>query len=888
MNNSLNITLGILAHVDAGKTTLSEALLYKTGAIRSPGRVDAGNTHLDTDELEKQRGITIYSRQAVFSYHEKDFCLIDTPGHADFSPEMERALSVLDYAVLLISAPDSVTGQTKTLFSLLKLYQVPVFFFVNKMDQAAGEDRETLRIKVLEELKSVFGASVVDFSSGFGDETVKEELAVCDELLLGKFLEGGELTEEEVRNLIKERKTFPVWFGSALKLEGIDEFLEGLNQWVLPKNYPGEFGARVYKITHEQDGKRLCWMKITGGTIHIKDTVAGTEGQDGKAEKVERIRSYTGEKYTFINEARAGSVVAVEGLSSVHAGQGLGIEPPLKGSVTGSVMKSELLLPREVDAHLAFIKLRELNEEDPALGLSYDEESKLITVGIMGQVQKEVLGERIADRFGWRVRFGAPRIVYMETIAESVEGVGHFEPLRHYAEVHLLLEPLPAGSGLMFAADCPPDTLAGNWQRLILTHLMEKRHRGVLTGSEITDMKITLIGGKAHLKHTEGGDFRQATYRAVRQGLMMAKSVLLEPVLSFRMELPRDGIGRAMNDLEQMGAKFAPPEINDEKAVIEGTVPASSFGEYSQELLKFTRGDGRVSTAFYAYLPAHDPEEVIAASGYDPELDLKNPSSSVFCSHGAGTLIPWYEVRDYMHVDTGFGGGETPEEIREAKIVRSSGGGISASEAELMAIFERTYGQVKDPLERSREAEKQTVRYDAPREKKYRGKARPEKEYLLVDGYNIIFSWRELKELSEKDIKAARDRLADILSAFAGAAGMNVILVFDAYKVSGGSERVEKYHNIHIVYTREAETADQYIEKTAHELKKDYGVCVATSDAVEQVIIYGAGALRLSADDLFRAVSDEEKRIREIYLENQTSEKTYLKDVMPEILPEDN
>ncbi len=1040
------ICIGLLAHVDAGKTTLSEALLHRTGAIRNAGRVDHGDAFLDTDSMERDRGITIFSKQASFTTRpvlplhsetaekagkfekagetakpgrttshadripggrtqmERIWTLVDTPGHADFSTEMERVLQVLDYAVLIISAADGVTGQVRTLWRLLEHYGVPAFLFVNKMDQS-GADRAAVYAQIRDELGSAcvdlqeaFAAAVpADTAAGAGsvsasaggssaelsgrdtaeysplqvkpvfDPQLQEEIAVCDENLMERFFDGEEITLADAVELVAARKLFPVCFGSALREDGIDDLLAMMDTLAQEPPRGEAFGARIYKITHEGGGSaaggtgsgaRLTWMKITGGSLLPRQQIPEIPDEKGQPEKAAQLRFYRGEKFEALQEAPAGIIVAVPGLTGTRAGMGLGAEADREETerLLQPVMQRRLILPPGQDLYAAYRKLRVLEEEDPMLRLSYDEEKKEITVQVMGQVQREILQRLIKDRFDMQIEFGPSRIIYKETIADTVEGVGHFEPLRHYAEVHLLLEPGEPGSGLVFESRCSVNDLALNWQRLIMTHLEERRHRGVLTGAEITDMRISIIGGRAHAKHTEGGDFRKATYRAVRQGLMMAQSVLLEPAFSFCLELPQENLGRAMSDLQQMDASFGQPEFSSKNntAILQGTVTVAALGNYVEEVAAYTRGAGSLQCALKGYVPCKNAEAVIAASGYDPELDVRNPSSSVFCSHGAGTIIPWYEVRSFMHVDTGWRFPEeapamtedealdlAAERARKAAEEREkkkrlleqgipdtqadgtdagnagsgAGGGrkagaagqggaasgvagkkqddafkrrqqaVFAAEKELMQIFERTYGPVRpregaesdlfdsvsgpDGTARRKKAGagdpwglESGEEPDASVRKK---KPAPQDHYLLVDGYNIIFAWNDLRELALRDIKSARDKLMDILSNFAGYRTEKVILVFDAYKVAGGPREVLRWHNIDVVFTKEAETADLYIEKTAHVLAKKYRVTVATSDAVEQIIIFGAGAYRMSAQMLLEEILFTEREMRERY-----------------------
>ena len=889
-----NLILGILAHVDAGKTTLSEALLHITGAVRRAGRVDHGDAFLDTDDMEKERGITIFSKQARFTSERgeirRTYTLQDTPGHVDFSTEMERVLGILDCAVLVISAADGVNGQVRVLWRLLEHYNVPVFLFVNKMDQN-GADREALLTSVKKELSTRCVDIMPDAGSSLAknleDPDVQEEIAVCDDELMNAYFDGEMVTIPQICELTASRKLFPVLFGAALREQGVSELLECLDMLIQPPVYGDEFGARIFKITRD-GGARLTWMKLTGGKLSVKTPLADCTDDKGMPEKVEQIRFYSGGKFETKQEAAAGEVCAITGLTRTKIGQGIGAESEGEEELLQPVLRCKVILPPGEDLFKAYKNLSIMEEEDPTLHLGYDEEKKEITAQIMGQVQKEILQRMIRERLGLRVDFGDPSIIYKETIARTVEGVGHFEPLRHYAEVHLLLEPGVPGSGLVFENRCRADVLAVNWQRLIMTHLEEKRHRGVLTGAEITDMKISLLTGRAHLKHTEGGDFRQATYRAVRQGLMMTESVLLEPFYSFRLEIPQESLGRALTDLQQMGANFTQPDLEDGRSIITGSAPVSRIANYAETLAAYTRGEGQITCTLKGYEPCVNAEEVIAASGYDPELDLRNPTGSVFCSHGAGTPVPWYEVRERMHVDSGWrdpsdgpgtgkamlgydddwdedlaygGAGRTGLRAgvrKEEKPVSFSEreARLFAEEDELRRIFERTYGPIKsrfgdDEPDNGRSAKSwkrasRVISADPPDKRSHAAKKAVEKEYLLIDGYNIVFAWDDLREMALQDIMAARDKLIDMLVDFAGFRKEHVILVFDAYKVRGGRGEVIHVGGIDVIYTKEAETADLYIEKAAHELSKKYKVTVATSDAVEQVIIYGAGAYRMS------------------------------------------
>lgn len=871
------LTIGVLAHVDAGKTTLAEGILYLTGSIRKMGRVDHRDAFLDTDEMERARGITIFSKQACFSLKDREITLLDTPGHVDFSPEMERTLQVLDYAVLIISGADGVQGHVLTLWRLLQRYRIPVFLFINKMDQQ-GTDRERL----MEELKKKLDDRCLDFSQTEQDEFL-EELAVCDEMLLEKYLEEGTVSREEICSLIAERKVFPCFFGSALKLTGVEEFLEGLYAYTLEKEYPEEFGAKIYKISRDAQGNRLTHMKITGGTLKVKMMLSSrsTEGENAWEDKADQIRIYSGAQFTAVQDAPAGTVCAVTGLGKTVSGEGIGIEPPSELPVLEPVLTYQIRLPEGNDVFQMFLKLRQLEEEEPQLHIVWKENLNEIHAQVMGVVQMEVLKNMILERFGVPVTFDAGAIVYKETISDTVEGVGHFEPLRHYAEVHLLLEPGERGSGMQFEAQCSEDQLDRNWQRLVLTHLEERVFPGVLTGSEITDMKITLVAGKAHIKHTEGGDFRQATYRAVRQGLKKAKSVLLEPVYEFRLEVPAQNVGRAMTDIQKMYGTFDTPETDAETAVLTGTAPVSCMRDYQQEVTAYTRGCGHLTCTLKGYEECHNADEVIAAINYDSEADTDNPTGSVFCSHGAGFVVPWYQVEEYMHLES-YLHPEAEENPAEESLIAQRRAALAQGvidEEELEEIFARTYGSAGKERRKWKKTSAPVRREYGP---SYKSKPRQyDKEYLLVDGYNIIFAWDDLKELAEVNIEGARNRLMDILGNYQGYTKKTVILVFDAYKVEGGQGEVLKYHNIYVVYTKEAETADQYIEKTVHEIGRQYHVTVATSDALEQVIILGQGAERLSAQGLKVEVEAAGREIRETYERMRESGKTYLAELLP-------
>lgn len=879
-----HICAGLLAHVDAGKTTLSEGLLYLSGKIRKAGRVDHGDAFLDTFELEKERGITIFSKQAVLNLGETEVTLLDTPGHVDFSAEMERTLQVLDYAVLLINGADGVQGHTMTLWRLLARYNIPVFLFVNKMDQE-GTDKEAL----LTELKKRLDGNCMDFDAAQEQEVFFENLAMCEEELLETFLETGEVKEKEIVRLILERKVFPVYFGSALKMTGVEEFLQGFEQYTASPVYPDKFGAKVYKIARDEQGNRLTYMKITGGSLKVKSILTNQKSNGKPAfhagkkeeiweEKADQLRIYSGAKFEMASEVFAGTVCAVTGLTQTYPGQGLGIEEESEMPVLEPVLNYQIQLPPECDVHQMLQKLKQLEEEEPQLHIVWNEQLGEIHAQLMGAVQIEILKRLIWDRFHVAVEFGTGNIVYKETILAPVEGVGHFEPLRHYAEVHLLLEPGEPGSGLQFFTACSEDVLDRNWQRLILTHLEEKEHLGVLTGSPITDMQITLITGRAHLKHTEGGDFRQSTYRAVRQGLKKAESVLLEPYYEFHLEVPNEMIGRAMSDIQKMQGEFLPPEMEGEMSVLVGTAPVSAMSDYQNQVVSYTRGKGRLFCALKGYAPCRNQEEIVAAIGYDSERDLENPTGSVFCAHGAGFVVPWDQVEDYMHLETDLFEDDFSEEEEvyqpPAKAAARAYEGTFEDDKELQAIFERTFGPVKKVQQNYK---KRVVKSDG----EYKGhtsKKKAQEEYLLVDGYNIIFAWDDLKELAEGNLNAAQGKLMDILSNYQGIRKCKLILVFDAYKVEGHVEEVIKYHNIYVVYTKEAETADQYIEKTVHKIGRQYEVTVATSDRLEQIIILGQGANRISAKGLREEIAAASAEIRQDWRMRRQSSKNYLFD----------
>ena len=859
------LTAGVLAHVDAGKTTLTEAMLYRGGVLRGMGRVDHANAFLDTEELERQRGITIFDKQAVLPLPEVEITLVDTPGHVDFSAEAERTLPVLDCAILVVSGPDGPQGHTLTLWRLLERCQAPVFLFVNKMDQPVD------RAALLERLRASLSDNIVDFAQ-YGQPAFWEAAALGDEAALEEYLEKGALRDSTLRGLVAGRRLFPCFFGCALRAQGVEELLNGLCRFG-PRPVWGEaFGARVFKISRDSQGARLTHLKVTGGALRVKANV----DLPGGPEKADQIRIYSGAKFTAVEEAPAGTVCAVTGLRSTYPGQALGSGEAGRPPALEPALSYRLILPEGVQAHAVLPKLRQLAEEDPQLHMEWNEALGEITLRLMGEIQAQVLGRVIRDRFGLEVGFGPGNVVYKETIAAPVEGVGHFEPLRHYAEVHLLLEPMPRGTGMVFASACSEDVLDRNWQRLILTHLGEKIYRGVLTGSAITDIKISLIIGRAHEKHTEGGDFREATYRAVRQGLMKARSILLEPWYALRLELPTPSLGRALADIQRMGGQAGTPETLGEETVLEASVPVAAFGDYAAQVAAYTKGMGRVACTLEGYRPCGDQQKVVEAIGYDPEGDTEDPAGSVFCAHGAGFLVPWDRVEDYMHLPALRLPGPEPAAPaeEEAAPVRpfdpapAARGGPAATleqDAELLAIFEKTFGPVR-------------ARGFLPQEKRQDADPGPDKvrlpalgpEYLLVDGYNMIFAWKDLNAIAREDLESARQALMDILSNYQGFRQNRVILVFDAYKVPKGTGSVFKYHNIHVVYTKEAETADAYIEKASYQLTKEHRrVLVASADFAEQLIILGHGALRMPAQELRAEVERAQGEIAEILREKR-------------------
>lgn len=878
MNKKL--VIGILAHVDAGKTTLSESMLYQSGSIRKLGRVDKGDAFLDTYQLERERGITIFSKQAQLSIGDLKITLLDTPGHVDFSAEMERTLQVLDYAILVISGADGVQGHTETLWKLLERYHIPVFLFINKMDQN-GTDEAAL----MNELKKRLDENCVDFSQTDTDE-LNESIAMCSEALLEQYLESGEIEDTQIRNLIRKRNLFPCYFGSALKVTGVDEFMRGIMNYteVATESEEAKFGAKVYKISRDNQGNRLTYIKVTSGCLKVKDLLSGRDRRKEKdwEEKINQIRIYSGAKFETVNQAERGMICAVTGLSQTYPGEGLGIERDSDIPILEPVLTYQIQLPEDCEVHSMLEKLRQLEEEEPLLHIIWNEKLGEIYAQLMGEVQIEVLKSLIWERFHVRIEFGKGNIVYKETIRQPVEGVGHFEPLRHYAEVHLLLEPAEAGTGLHFFSNCSQDTLDLNWQRLILTHLEEKEHCGVLTGSAITDMHITLITGKAHQKHTEGGDFRQATYRAVRQGLKKAESILLEPYYSYRLEVPADMVGRAMTDIQRMNGSFDTPLQDGESAILTGSAPVVTMRDYQTEVISYTKGRGRLSCTLEGYKPCHNQEEVVKEVGYDSERDLDNPTGSVFCAHGAGFVVKWDEVENYMHLQSTL---ESKESLDEELIFPTAAARRASTYLEMTEEDQKELDAMVEASRRKREAARKSYAYrkDFSNEKiavngstKSYSNKKKQKEYLLVDGYNIIFAWEELNELAQVNMDAARGCLQDVLCNYQGIKKCELILVFDAYKVEGFSGEIQKYHNIHVVYTKEAETADQYIEKVAHEIGRKYLVTVATSDGTEQVIIRGQGCHLLSAKELKEEVEFANKELRQYYSEDTSLERNYL------------
>ncbi len=851
-----NITIGITAHVDSGKTTLAEAILYKTGVIRKLGRVDNGNSALDTDSIERERGITIFSSQAEFTVDGTRYTLLDTPGHVDFTAETERTMCVLDYAVLVISGTDGVQSHTHTLWKLLQKYEVPVFIFVNKMD-LIGADKSS----IIRNLSSKLSAGCVDFTGSSAE--IAEASAYCSEKLMEKFISESSIGITDIAEAVKNREIFPCFFGSALKMEGIDEFIDILHRYTEVSAYSNEFGAKVYKISYDPKGTRLTHVKIMGGQLGMRDEICyrDSDGNDVSA-KVSSIRFYTGEKFRNAEYADPGDVCAVTGLPETYAGQGIGFIRNSERAYIEPVMTYKVIVPDDINVYDALKDLRILEDEDPQLHIVWDEQNREIHIQLMGAVQIEVLTRKIKEKFGFSAGFADGAVAYKETIRFPVEGIGHYEPLRHYAEAHILLEPLPLGSGLVFDTSCSEDELDRNWQRLILTHLAEKTHLGVLTGSPITDMKLTLVAGKAHLKHTEGGDFRQATYRAVRQGLRCAESVLLEPYYEYELEIPNENVGRAISDLQHMSAEFCSPEANGDISVIKGMAPVSELSSYQAEVIAYTRGKGRLSLNFSGYRECHNTDEVVADIGYDCNGDIENSADSIFCSHGAGYNVKWDEVYDNMHLPLATAGKDDSENSEDRKLKASRFIEKAVSDEELMAIFEMTYGKInREPSRAFKKTKAVNIEDKSIRLPKYSGP-----DYLLVDGYNIIFSWEDLKKIAEENLDAARGELINRMCNYQGYAGCELILVFDAYKVKGKHRDIEKYCNINIVYTKESETADTYIEKVTHSLSKDHRVRVATSDGVEQMIILGNGAMRISASEFKKRCIAAETAIKE-YIE---------------------
>lgn len=838
-----HICAALLAHVDAGKTTLSEALLYESGVIRTRGRVDHKDAFLDTSPLERERGITIFSKQACFSYGNMDVTMLDTPGHVDFSSEMERTLQVIDYAVLIISGTDGVQGHTETVWKLLQKYRIPTFFFVNKMD-LPGADKAA----VLKELQAKLSPYCVDFTEE--EEMLCENVAMCEETLLETYLEEGTFDlKKEVRRLVSGTLLYPCYFGSALQNEGVEALLEGLESYTKMPEYQKEFAGKVYKITRDDAGQRLTHMKLTGGELKLRDEIEGIG-------KVNEIRVYSGEKYTLQQEVKAGDICAVPGFTDTYAGQGVGKEADFCANQLAPVCNYQILLPEGTEEAIAWRQLKQLEEEDPNLHLSWQAQTREIFIQPMGEVQLEVIKRMVSERYGMDIAFGSATILYRETIEDTVIGMGHFEPLRHYAEVHLKMEPLPRGSGLQFVTECSEDELDLNWQRLILTHLGEKEFTGVLTGSPITDIKFTLIAGRAHLKHTEGGDFRQATYRAVRQGLRQAKSRLLEPMYQFRMEVPMEQIGRVMSDVGKMHGTFRQQPDDGEMSAIEGICPVASMAGYGTEFAAFTKGRGRMTLSFCGYEPCHNESEVVKNCKYDPDADVENTADSVFCAHGSGFVVPWNEVAKHVHVDTSIKKRQPVKASTAVPKEPSKKNSKMSEEKELQAIFERTFGPVKTRVETPA---KKVIKAEPGKTKTKEYKPVYEEEYLLVDGYNIIFAWDELKALAAENLEGARTKLMEIMCNYQGFCGCHLIIVFDAYKVKGNPGSVEQFHNISVVYTKEAETADMYIEKTTKEIARKKRVRVATSDGMEQIIILGHGATRISA----RAFQEEVKRVND-------------------------
>lgn len=859
---SNSIVMGILAHVDSGKTTLAENILYLSGSIRKIGRVDHRDTYLDTYSLERERGITIFAKQAQFQSGDKKITLLDTPGHVDFSAEMERTLQVLDYAILVISAVDGIQGHTLTLWKLLKRYQIPTFIFVNKMDLCGGNKEQLLK-----EMGKHLSDRCVDFCVEC--EIMNDQIAMCDEALMEEYLENETIKIESIKAAIRERKVFPCYFGAALKQIGVIEFLDGLEKYITEKDYHNAFSARVYKITRDEKNNRLTHMKITGGELQVKQTLCGKKNNREWEEKVEQIRVYSGSQYENVNKASAGMVCAVTGLTSTFCGEGLGNERMTVAPTLEPVLTYKVNIEGEDNIHTVYNRLLLLEEEVPELHVMWNDVLQEIHIQMMGEIQIDIIKNLILEKYAISISLEAGSILYKETITEPVIGIGHFEPLRHYAEVQLLLEPLERGAGIEFATTCSEDILDKNWQRLILSYLGEKKHLGVLVGAEITDVKITLKAGRSHLKHTESGDFREATYRAVRHGLKSANSVLLEPYYNFRLELPQESIGRGMNDIQKMQGTFSEPLIENGVAIIEGRCPVVTMQNYHKEVIAYSKGQGRLSYSLGGYDVCHNLDEIVLEKSYDSEKDMDNPTGSIFCSHGAGFYVSWDRVIDYAHIEVEKKhANENLVEESEKEIRRQQIASGVIDQEEIDEIFARTFGNLKQ--KRNHWSKTITVSDNGG----YKGKEKVVKkdDYLLVDGYNIIFAWDELKDLAKNNIDSARDALIDMMSYYQGIRRCKLILVFDAYKVSGGQGSVLRYHNIDIVYTKEAETADQYIEKVSHELAKDYQVTVATSDRLEQMIIWGAGAKRLSAQGLLEEI-EYAKRDIQMQIDKQQKDK---------------
>ena len=864
------LVIGILAHVDAGKTTLSEGLLYLSGKIGKLGRVDNKDAYLDTYEMERARGITIFSKQAIFEMGGIQFTLLDTPGHVDFSAEMERALQVLDYAIIVVSGADGVQGHTKTLWRLLELYNIPAFIFVNKMDQQ-GTDKPRL----IRELKSQLGEGCIDFNH-IMEENFYDELAMCDEGMLESYLAKGEIGKDMIKKAIRDRKVYPCLFGSALRLEGIEDLMKAMVEYSILPQYPSEFGAKIFKITRDEQGNRLTHLKLTGGKLKVKDVLSNNSWE----EKVNQIRVYSGQKFEAVNELEAGSICAVTGLSEARAGEGLGIEMAYNPPILEPVLSYQMLLPEGCDPKVMLPKLYQLEDEEPELHIVWDEQLQEIQVRIMGEVQIEILQNMIQKRFGVDVTFDTGGILYKETIADTVEGVGHFEPLRHYAEVHLLLEAGEVGSGLVFDTKCSEDVLGRSWQRLVLQHLEEKTHKGVLTGAEITDMKITLVAGKAHNKHTEGGDFREATWRAVRQGLMEAKSVLLEPYYSFQLELPEKMVGRAMTDIDKMHGSCEISHSDGEISVLVGSAPVSTMRNYQKEVIAYTKGAGRLFCSLKGYAPCYNAEEIIARIGYDAELDPWNPTGSVFCAQGSGFGVTWDKVKEYMHIESYLQKKDISSNEALKKQQRYVEESFISTE-EIDKIINNTF-YANQGKKSGGKRHKSPESYNKPVKEATTfvyGHSATKEKYLLVDGYNIIHAWSELHEIAVDDMNGARMKLIDIMSNYQGIKKCEVIIVFDAYLVQGHIEETIDFNNIHVVFTKEAQTADQYIEKFAHDNSKKYNIVVATSDGLQQIIVRGEGCFLLSARELKIEVDEANRKIQQDYIEMQGSQKNFIREI---------